>query len=85
MNVRDLIAHLQGLPQDAHVVVSENGLNKHLGKGIWRPHAAPASEALLDGFTAEELRREEIGLAFYETTNLVAIHLTTASDGRQVA
>lgn len=83
MNVHQLVKLLQSMPQEAHVVISSEGpANKTAGFGVMR-EGSP-TDPLLDGFSAVELRKEQIDVFTFEKENIVAICLVTNSAGEEL-
>jgi hypothetical protein len=85
MLVRDAIQILQGLPQDAVLVANSGPMVPEIGKGSFRPGALTLAEgALVDGFSAEELKREEHEFFVFERSNLVILGLVRNSEGTEL-
>lgn len=84
MKVRDAIKILETLPQDAHLVASTEMQKTH-GQGIFREGAPPEAEMLVDGFSAEELKKEDYEFFFFEKEGLVVLGIVRNSSGQTVS
>jgi len=82
MKVKDAIALLQDMPQDADLIASTDGLAAKLPTGAMR--SDEVRKTLLGGFSAQELKSEEYELFLYEKENLVILSLVLSSKGTSV-
>lgn len=81
MKVGLLKTLLKDIPNDADFSVSSNGYQVGLGPGLYRPGAPHKDEAILDGFSAEELRREIYEVHYLENQKIAVIALSVNSRG----
>ena len=83
MLVSEAIALLKLMPQDA-VLVGHDGPMQSLQSKSSARFGAQVAEPVLNGFSAEEIRREKHELFLLEKSNIVVLAMTHNSEGNPV-
>lgn len=80
MKVSEAIELLKLLPSDSVLVGTDGPLRRYADKGEYRP-GIHTTDAVLAGFSAEEVRAEEFEFFLLEDSGIVVLAMTRNSAG----